>query len=218
MAEVLRVMVVDDHTAFAESLREILGHLESLELTASAGSGEEAIRLAEELRPDVILMDQRLPGRSGAQTTAQILGRLPNTKVVMLTGGATDDEMLDAVEAGVSGYLIKTARVAEIADAIQRVAAGEMLIPAATLRDLLQRARERSRVSQDRGRIAASLTPREREVLALMATENDTAAIAEALGVTWHTARGYVQGVIEKLGTHSRLAAVLRGQELGILS
>ena len=211
-------MVVDDHTAFAESLREILGHREGLELTASAGSGEEAVRLAEELRPDVILMDQRLPGTSGAQTTAQILGRLPNTKVVMLTGGATDDEMLDAVEAGVSGYLIKTARVAEIADAIQRVAAGEMLIPAATLRDLLQRARERSRVSQDRLRIAASLTPREREVLTLMATEKDTAAIAEALGVTWHTARGYVQGVIEKLGTHSRLAAVLRGQELGILS
>jgi DNA-binding NarL/FixJ family response regulator len=218
MAEVLRVMVVDDHTAFAESLREILGHREGLELTASAGSGEEAVRLAEELRPDVILMDQRLPGTSGAQTTAQILGRLPNTKVVMLTGGATDDEMLDAVEAGVSGYLIKTARVAEIADAIQRVAAGEMLIPAATLRDLLQRARERSRVSQDRLRIAGSLTPREREVLTLMATEKDTAAIAVALGVTWHTARGYVQGVIEKLGTHSRLAAVLRGQELGILS
>jgi len=218
MAEVLRVMVVDDHTAFAESLREILGHREGLELTASAGSGEEAIRLAEELRPDVILMDQRLPGTSGAQTTAQILGRLPSTKIVMLTGGATDDEMLDAVEAGVSGYLIKTARVAEIADAIQRVAAGEMLIPAATLRDLLQRARERSRLSQDRVRIGASLTPREREVLALMATEKDTAAIALALGVTWHTARGYVQGVIEKLGTHSRLAAVLRGQELGILS
>jgi DNA-binding NarL/FixJ family response regulator len=218
MAEVLRVMVVDDHTAFAESLREILGHREGLELTASAASGEEAVRLAEELRPDVILMDQRLPGTSGAQTTAQILGRLPNTKVVMLTGGATDEEMLDAVEAGVSGYLIKTARVAEIADAIQRVAAGEMLIPAATLRDLLQRARERSRVSQDRLRIAASLTPREREVLTLMATEKDTAAIAEALGVTWHTARGYIQGVIEKLGTHSRLAAVLRGQELGILS
>ena len=218
MADALRVMVVDDHTAFAESLREVLGHREGFELTASAGSGEEAVRLADELRPDVILMDQKLPGTSGAETTAQILARLPGTKVVMLTGGSTDDEMLDAVEAGVSGYLIKTARVAEIADAIQRVAAGEMLIPAATLRDLLQRARERSRVSQDRTRIAAALTPRELDVLKLMATEKDTAAIAEALGVTWHTARGYIQGVIEKLGTHSRLAAVLRGQEVGILS
>lgn len=218
MADALRVMVVDDHTAFAESLREVLGHRAGLELTASAGTGEEAVRLAEETRPDVILMDQRLPGTSGAQSTAQILARLPNTKIVMLTGAGTDDEMLDAVEAGVSGYLLKTARVAEIADAIQRVAAGEMLIPAATLRDLLQRARERSRATQDRTRISTSLTPREREVLQLMATDKDLAAIAEALGVTWHTARGYVQGVIEKLGAHSRLAAVLRGQELGILS
>jgi DNA-binding NarL/FixJ family response regulator len=218
MTDMLRVMVVDDHAAFAESLREVLGHRPGLELTASAGSGEEAVRLADETRPDVILMDQRLPGTSGAQTTAQILARLPSTKVVMLTGGGTDDEMLDAIEAGVSGYLMKTARVAEIADAIQRVAAGEMLIPAETLRDLLQRARERSRASQDRVRIGASLTPRERDVLQMMATAKDTEAIAEALGVTWHTARGYVQAVIERLGAHSRLEAVLRAQELGILS
>ena len=211
-------MVVDDHTAFAESLREVLGRRPGLELTASAGTGEEAVRLADEERPDVILMDQRLPGKTGAQTAAQILTSRPNTKIVMLTGGGTDDEMLDAVEAGVSGYLMKTARVAEIADAIHRVAAGEMLIPAETLRELLQRARARSRASQDLVRSGASLTPRERNVLQLMATPKDTAAIAEALGVTWHTARGHVQAVIEKLGSHSRLEAVLRGQELGILS
>ena len=218
VTEALRVLVVDDHTAFAESLREVLGHRPGFELTATAATGEEAVRLADETRPDVILMDQRLPGTSGAQTTAQILARLPKTKIVMLTGGGTDDEMRDAVEAGVSGYLLKTARVMEIADAIQRVAAGEMLIPAATLRDLLQRARDRSRTSQDRIRIAASLTPREHDVLGLMATAKDTDAIAGELGVTWHTARGYVQAVIEKLGAHSRLEAVLRGQELGILS
>jgi len=218
MADVLRVMVVDDHAAFAESLREVLGNRPGFELTASAGTGEEAVRLADETRPDVILMDQRLPGTSGAQTTAQILARRPDTKIVMLTGGGTDDEMLDAVEAGVSGYLMKTARVAEIADAIHRVAAGEMLIPSETLRDLLHRARERSRASQDRERIGASLTPRERNVLQLMATAKDTEAIAEALSVTWHTARGYVQAVIEKLESHSRLEAVLRAQELGILS
>jgi DNA-binding NarL/FixJ family response regulator len=217
MAEIIRVMVVDDHAAFAESLRDVLSRRPGLELTASASTGEEAVRLADETRPDVILMDQRLPGTNGAETTKQILARRPDTKVVILTGGATDDEMLDAVEAGVSGYLMKTAGVAEIADAIQRVAAGEMLIPAETLRDLLQRARERVRASQDRVRIAGSLTPRERDVLQMMATAKDTAAIAEGLGVTWHTARGYVQTVIEKLGSHSRLEAVLRGQALGIL-
>jgi DNA-binding NarL/FixJ family response regulator len=218
MADVLRVMVVDDHTAFAESLREVLGRRAGLELTASASTGEEAVRLADETQPDVILMDQRLPGTSGAQTTAQILARRPDTKIVMLTGGGTDDEMLDAVEAGVSGYLMKTSRVAEIADAIQRVAAGEMLIPAATLSALLQRARERARIRVDRARRAGSLTPRELEVLRLMAAAKETSAIAQDLGISANTARGYVQAVIEKLQAHSRLAAVLHAQELGILT
>jgi DNA-binding NarL/FixJ family response regulator len=217
MAELLRVMVVDDHAAFAESLREVLGRRAGLEVTASAGTGEEALRIAQEVHPDVILMDQRLPGTNGAQTTAQILARLPNTKVVMLTGGGTDDEMLDAVEAGVSGYLVKTARVAEIADAIQRVAAGEMLIPAATLSALLQRARERARIRAARARQAGSLTPRELDVLRLMAAARETSAIADELGISANTARGYVQAVIEKLQAHSRLEAVLRAQELGLL-
>jgi DNA-binding NarL/FixJ family response regulator len=217
MADPLKVMVVDDHTAFAESLREVLGRRAGLELTATAATSEEAIRIADETRPDVILMDQRLPGTSGAQTTAQILARLPNTKVVMLTGGGTDDEMLDAVEAGVSGYLLKTARVAEIADAIQRVAAGEMLISAATLSALLHRARERSRTRADRARLAASLAPRELAVLRLMAAAKETSAIATELEISVNTARGYIQGVIEKMQAHSRLEAVLRAQEIGIL-
>jgi len=218
MADLIRVMVVDDHAAFAESLREVLGHRAGLELTASAGTGEEAIRLAEGARPDVILMDQRLPGTNGAQTTAQILSRLPATKVVMLTGGGTDDEMLDAVEAGVSGYLIKTSRVAEIADAIARVAAGEMLISAPTLSALMRRARERSKARADRARRAGSLTPRELDVLRLMARAKETSAIADDLGISANTARGYVQAVLEKLQAHSRLEAVLRAQELGVLT
>ena len=217
MADLLRVMVVDDHTAFAESLREVLGRKAGLELTATAATGEDAIRLADDTRPDVILMDHRLPGTSGAQTTAQILARLPNTKVVMLTGGGTDDEMLDAVEAGVSGYLLKTARVAEIADAIQRVAAGEMLISAATLSALLHRARKRSQTRADRARLASSLAPRELAVLRLMAAAKETSAIATELDISVNTARGYIQGVIEKMQAHSRLEAVLRAQELDIL-
>src|SRR4029077_17227625 len=218
MADPLRVMVVDDHTAFAESLREVLGRRAGLELTATAATGEEAIRIADDARPHVILMDQRLPGTNGAQTTAQILARLPNTKVVMLTGGGTDDEMLDAVEAGVSGYLLKTARVAEIADAIQRVAAGERLISAAALSASRARARERSRTRADRARLAAALAPRELAVLRLMAAAKETSAIATELDISVNTTRGYIQGVIEKMHAHSRLEAVLRAQEIGILS
>jgi DNA-binding NarL/FixJ family response regulator len=217
MADLLKVMVVDDQTAFAESLREALGRRPGFELTAIASTGEEAARLADETRPDVILMDQRLPRKTGAQTTVEILARHPDTKVVLLTGGGTDDEMLDAVEAGVSGYLIKTAGIAEIAEAIRRVAVGEMLIPAATLSALLQRARETARSRTIRERQAGSLTPRELDVLRLIAAAKETAAIAAELGISANTVRGYIQAVIEKLEAHSRLEAVLRAQELGIL-
>jgi DNA-binding NarL/FixJ family response regulator len=217
MTDLLRVMVVDDQAAFAESLREVLARRPGLELTAIAGTGEDAVRLVDETRPDVILMDQRLPGKTGAQTTAEILARHPGTKVVMLTGGGTDDEMLDAVEAGVSGYLIKTSGIAEIADAIRRVAVGEMLIPAATLSALLQRARETARSRTIRDRQSGSLTPRELDVLRLIATAKETAAIAAELGISANTVRGYIQAVIEKLEAHSRLEAVLRAQELGIM-
>lgn len=217
MTERIRVLIVDDHAAFAESLRDVLGRKAELEVTPTAASGAEAIRLAEQTRPNVVLMDQHLPDGSGVTAAKRILELLPATGVIVLTGGGTDDDMLDAVEAGVSGYLIKTSRVAEIADAIHRVAAGEMLISAPTLSALLRRVRERSSARADRARRAGSLTPRELDVLRLMAGAKETSAIAEDLGISTNTARGYVQAVLEKLQAHSRLEAVLRAQELGVL-
>jgi DNA-binding NarL/FixJ family response regulator len=217
MADPIRVLIVDDHASFAESLRDVLGRRPGIEVVGIAVNATDGVRVAVEREPQVVLMDQRLPDRSGAQAAREILERRPATAVVMLTGGGSEDEMLEAVEAGVCGYLIKTARVAEVALAIERAAAGEMLIPPTQLRDLLRRAHDRARSGADRARMITSLTAREREVLRCMASAKDTAAIAAELGVSRHTARGHVQTVIEKLGAHSRLEAVLRGQELGLL-
>jgi DNA-binding NarL/FixJ family response regulator len=217
MTDRIRVLIVDDHIAFAESLREVLGRNPAFELTSTAASSAEAIQLAEQERPTVVLMDQHLPDGSGAAAAARIFALNPGTAVVMLTGGGSQDDMLEAVEAGVAGYLIKTARVSEIADAISRAAAGEMLIPPATLAELLRRGRERTKVRADLTRMSSSLTPRERDVLRLMAAAKDTATIAAELAISGNTARGYVQTVLEKLQAHSRLEAVLRAQELGIL-
>lgn len=217
MIEPIRVMIVDDHAAFSESLREVLKRYPDIEIVGTAGTMADAIQMATELRPRVILMDQRLPDGSGALATARVLKAGVETAIVMLTGGGEEDDMLDAVQAGASGYLLKTGRVSEIADAIRRVAAGELLIPAATLTALLQRARVRAKADADRAAIADSLTPRERNVLQRMATPDDVAKIAETLGISRHTTRGYMQTVIEKLGAHSRLEAVLRAQELGLL-
>jgi DNA-binding NarL/FixJ family response regulator len=217
VTERIRLLIVDDHASFSESLQEMLKRYDDIEVVAAVGTVADAVREANAQKPTVILMDQRLPDGTGAQASARVLAGGLKTSIVMLTGGGTDDDMLDAVQAGVSGYLLKAGRVAEIVDAVRRVARGELLIPAATLSELLQRARERARASADRRTITQSLTPREREVLRRMASPNDVDAIADSLGISRHTVRGYMQTVIEKLGAHSRLEAVLKAQEMGLL-
>jgi DNA-binding NarL/FixJ family response regulator len=218
VSDAVSVLIVDDHASYSESLRDVLGRREGIVVTGTATTVAEAERLAEESSPQVVLMDQKLPDGSGTDAAARILARRPTTAIVMLTSSTNADDLLDAVEAGVCGYLAKTVGVKEVADAIARAAAGEMLIPGATLMDLLRRKRERDRARQSDARVAGSLTPREREVLRSMASARDTAGIAEDIGVSHHTARSYVQAVMEKLGVHTRLAAVLRAQELDLLS
>jgi len=218
MANAVRVMIVDDHASFSESLRDVLGRRPGIVVTGTAATVADAERLADESLPDVVLMDEELPDGSGIQAGARILARHPNIAIVILTGGTIADDLLDAVEAGACGYLLKTTGVTDIAEAVTRAASGEMLIPAATLMELLRRKSDRDRARTADARVAASLTPREREVLRRMASARDTAGIAEDIGVSHHTARSYVQSVMEKLGTHTRLAAVLRAQELGLLS
>ena len=218
LPDAVRVLIVDDHASFSESLRDVLGRRPGITIIGTAPTAADGVRLADESSPDVVLMDQMLPDGSGVDAAARILARHPTMAIVILTGGTSPDDLLDAVEAGVCGYLVKTAGIAEIADAVAHAAAGEMLIPAATLMDLMRRKRERAHARSAGARMAASLTPREREVLRCMASARDTAGIAADIGVSHHTARSYVQTVMEKLGVHTRLAAVLRAQELDLLS
>jgi two-component system nitrate/nitrite response regulator NarL len=215
--ERIRILIVDDHTAFVESLSAVLGRQPDLDPLDPAPDAETAIRRVVAERPDVVVMDQELPGISGASATALILEKRPETAVVMLTGGASEEEMLTAVGSGICGYLEKTARVSEIIDAIRRAAAGEMLLPPATLARLLGRAKAHASREAERRRLLDALAPREREALGLMSRGLDTKGIASELGISVNTARGYVQHVIEALGAHSRLEAVVRAQELGIL-
>ena len=211
------MLIVDDHASFAESLQEVLRRYPEIEVVGTAGSVNEAVERASTLQPRVILMDQRLPDGSGADAAARVLRGGTQTAVIMLTGGTDEDDMLAAVQAGATGYLLKSGRVSEIVDAVRRAAAGELLIPAATLSDLLQRARERTRSRAERDALARSLTARERDVLKRMATPDTVESMANSLSITRHTVRGYMQTVIEKLGAHSRLEAVLKAKEFGLL-
>ena len=216
-SERIRVLIVDDHLAIAEGLQALLARQPDFDMVEIANTGEAARRIASERRPHVILMDQNLSGESGVGVASAILTSGVRTSVVMFSGGMTEEELVAAVDAGASGYLMKTTPVVEIVSAIRRAASGEMLLPSAELDGLLRLGRERASKRADRQRATPQFTPREREVLALLAQANDAQRIAECLGISVNTARGYVQQVLEKLGAHSRLEAVVRANELGLL-
>ena len=213
----IRVLIVDDHVAVAESLHALLARDESFDLTELAHDANEALRIVRERQPDVVLMDQALPGMSGAEATAYVIAARPQTAVIMFSGGMTDDELVTAVESGIRGYLPKGSHMAEVIAAIRRAAAGEILLDKDELARLLRRARERIQEKADRDRQKAGLTPRERDVLRLMSEALEIPDISTRLGISAHTTRGYVQNILEKLGVHSKLAAVVRANALGVL-
>jgi DNA-binding NarL/FixJ family response regulator len=212
------VLIVDDHLAVAEGLQALLSREEDLDVHEIATNGQAALRSAGQRRPQVVLMDQNLSGESGVVVASNILAAHPGTAVVMLSGGMSQDELIAAVEAGVSGYLTKTTPASAIVSAIRRAAAGEILLSPEELASLLRLGRERRRQRGERERRLPQLTPREREVLALMALAADAERIAGDLKISVNTARGYIQNILEKVGAHSRLEAVVRATELGLLS
>jgi len=214
----IRVLIVDDHLAVAEGLQALLSRQSDLDVGEVATNGSAALRLAAERPPQVVLMDQNLSGETGVEIASKILAAHPETAVVMLSGGMSQEELVAAVEAGVSGYLLKVTPAAEIVKAIRRAATGEILLAPDELASLLRLGREQARQRDERQRNLPQLTRREKEVLALMASAADVDRIAEQLSISVNTARGYIQNILEKLGAHSRLEAVVRATELGLLS
>lgn len=217
MSDRINVLIVDDHLAVAESLQALLSRQADLDIGEVAIDGKSALRIAAERTPQVVLMDQNLSGESGVAVASTLIAAHPGTAVVMLSGGMSQDELIAAVEVGVSGYLLKTTPAAEIVKAIRRAAAGEILLPPEELASLLRLGRERTRERDERRRNMPQLTPREREVLTLMAAAADAERIAGELRISVNTARGYIQNILEKLSAHSRLEAVVRATELGML-
>ncbi|MFP5364823.1 MAG: response regulator transcription factor, partial [Thermoleophilia bacterium] len=146
----LRVMVVDDHELFRNGLRRLLSAEEGLEVVADARRGDEAVRKAAELRPDVIVMDVHMPGMSGIEATREVLAASPGTGIVILTISDNDHEVLGAVRAGASGYVLKRSTLAEITGAIRAVGSGESSIATRVTGGLLERIRRQGAEEEER--------------------------------------------------------------------
>lgn len=210
----IRVLVVDDHPAFRHGLESILREVEGVEVVGSAASGEEAVRLAAELLPSVVLMDLRMPGVDGIEATRRLVASGASAAVVVLTMLDDDGSVFAAMRAGAMGYLLKGADQDEIARAVRAVAAGEVLLgPEVAQRVVAHFA------GGLQGREMAtfpSLTERERQVLHLVAAGRGNAAIAHELGISLKTVRNHVSNVLTKLQVTDRSAAIIKARESGL--
>lgn len=212
MSSPIRVLIVDDHAMVAESFRRMLEGHDDIAVVAVVGTVREALEAATRLRPDVVLLDYLLPDGDGVTTAEQIKRDVADTKVVMLTGSSEDERVaLRAIEAGCSGFITKNRTADELLAAVRAAHAGDALVAPAMLARLLPRLQRNYRG------VAADLTPRELEVLQLMAEGASDKAIAQSLVITLNTARNHVQNVIRKLQAHSKLEAVVTAVREGVL-
>ncbi|MQA07303.1 MAG: response regulator [Pseudonocardiaceae bacterium] len=204
----MRVLLVDDHPVVRAGLAGMLDAEADITVAGEAGSGAEAVAVAVRARPDVVLMDLRMPGMDGAQATRRLLAEHPHLKVVVLTTYETDTDILGAVEAGASGYLLKDTSRVELAEAIRAATRGETVLAPSVAGRLVNRVR---------GPSQPSLTGREVEVLRLVATGRTNAEIGRELRISEATVKTHLLRMFNKLGVSDRTAAVTTALDQGWL-
>ena len=210
----IRVVLIDDHTLLRHGLRQTLEG-EGFEVVGEASNGRSGAQLALELRPDVVVMDLDMPQMNGIQATRTIMEADPGARILMLTISSDDDDVLDALAAGASGYLLKTARPEDIVRAIEATYAGDSTISPRVATRLVERLRDGA-VRPARAP-ATPLTPRELEILRLIVEGRENSEIAEILVISRSTAKNHVAHVLDKLGMQNRVQAAVYAVRAGLV-
>ncbi|MDO9456126.1 response regulator transcription factor [Nocardioides sp.] len=206
--EPIRVLVVDDQQLFRRGLTMLLAVEPGLEVVGEAGDGIEGTTLAETAAPDVVLLDVRMPKRSGIEACLAIKQSVPSAKIIMLTVSDEEADLYEAVKSGASGYLLKDSSIEEVAQAIRVVADGQSLISPSMAIKLIDEFKQMSRPERESGP-ALRLTERELDVLRLVAQGHSNKEIAARLFISENTVKNHVRNMLEKLQLHSRMEAVM---------
>jgi len=206
--EPVRVIVVDDQELFRRGLVMLLGVEPDIEVVGEAGDGVTASDLAVSTMPDVVLLDVRMPKRSGLQACMRIKEEVPSARIIMLTVSDEEGDLYEAVKNGASGYLLKDSSIEEVAQAIRVVAEGQSLISPSMAVKLIDEFKEMSRTDRDQVP-TPRLTDRELEVLRLVAKGLNNREAAKELYISENTVKNHVRNILEKLQLHSRMEAVM---------
>lgn len=204
-AKPLRLLVVDDHEVVRQGLAALLDRRPTFQVVAEAGTVEEALAQARRHRPDIIVMDVRLPDGSGVEACREIRAEMPDTRVVMLTSFPDDEAVLSAIVAGASGYLLKQVRARDLVAALEAVGRGESLLDPAVTERVLQRVRQIA--SGEVHDELSGLTPQERKILMLVAEGKTNKAIAAEIFLSDKTVKNYVSSILAKLNLERRAQA-----------
>ncbi len=213
----VQVLIVQDHPLLASAIAKVFESQGDFAVCGVAATGAEAVKAATDVNPDVVLMDFRLPDVSGPAAAAMIMAACPTAAIVFHSADESEGALLDAVDAGAIAYLTKDATAEQLVEAARRASQGEVLIPVGLFARAL--ARQRSEVVQkrERERLIAQFTPRELDILHLLAKGMDTQDMSARLGIAPHTVEWHVRHVIEKLQVHSKLQAVIAAVRNGLI-
>jgi len=212
-----RVLVVQDHPLLASAIAKVLDTQGDMSVCGIARSGGEAAIMAAAEKPSIVLMDFRLPDLSGPAAAARIREAVPDAAIVFHSAEESETALLDAIDAGAIAYLTKMATADQIIEAVRRASIGEVLIPVALFAKAIARQRKVVTDREAREKLFADFTPRELDVLRLLAEGHDTGTMSKRLGIAPHTVEWHVRHVIEKLEVHSKLQAVIAAARLGLI-
>jgi DNA-binding NarL/FixJ family response regulator len=212
----VRVLIVDDDELMRAGLRGVLSNDAAIEVVGEAGDGRDAVYRARLLKPDVVLMDVRMPDLDGISATRDVLAAFPDVKVVIVTTFEEDDYIFGALSAGASGFLLKRTRPEELVAAIHTIAAGDSLLSPSVTSRVIRRMAQHPAPDASRDARLDELTPREREVLELMARGLSNGEIATTLVIEESTIKTHVKRILAKLAVRDRVQAVIFAYETGL--
>jgi DNA-binding NarL/FixJ family response regulator len=213
----VRVLVVQGHQLLAGAIARVLDSQEDLTVCGIACCADEAAKLAAREKPSVVVMDYRLPNVMGPVVAGRVRAAAPEVAIVFHSAEESEAALLDAIDAGAAAYLTKAATADQMIEAIRRAAEGEVLIPVGLLARAIARQRKVVLEREVHEKLAAEFTPREIDVLRLLAEGRESETIAADLNIAPNTVDWHVRHLIEKLGVHSRLQAVIAGARLGLV-